>query len=139
MAQWTDEAENIMRERFGKDSLIALATVIAGTPYARTVNAFYDRGAFFILTDARSNKIRQLADNPCAAIAGDWFTGHAKAQCLGALAAPENRAVSEKMRAVFSSWIDNGHSNPEDPNTVILRLELTDGVLFSHGTRYSFP
>lgn len=26
----------------------------------------------------------------------------------------------------------------DDENTIILRIELTDGVLFSHGTRYEF-
>ena len=40
------------------------------------------------------------------------------------------------MRIVFADWIDNGHSNLEDKNTVILRIELTEGVLFSDGTRY---
>ena len=40
------------------------------------------------------------------------------------------------MRIVFADWIDNGHSNLEDKNTIILRIELTKGVLFSDGIRY---
>lgn len=30
----------------------------------------------------------------------------------------------------------NGHINESDHNTIILRIRLTDAVLFSHGTRY---
>ena len=73
MAQWTAEAEQILLERFGKDSLISLATVSKGIPYVRIVNTFYWDGAFYVLTDARSHKMHQLAENPVAAIAGDWF------------------------------------------------------------------
>ena len=38
MAQWSAEAEQILRERFGGDSLISLATTCGGIPYVRTVN-----------------------------------------------------------------------------------------------------
>ena len=40
------------------------------------------------------------------------------------------------LRAVFAEWYDNGHTNEEDSNTCILKIELTDAVLFHHGTRY---
>lgn len=136
MAQWTAEAEQILLERFGKDSLISLATVFKGIPYVRIVNTFYWDGAFYVLTDARSHKMHQLAENPVAAIAGDWFTAHGKAESLGAFSKPENRKIAKYMRDVFSSWIDNGHSELTDPNTIILRITVTDGVLYSHGTRY---
>ena len=58
MAGWSREAEALLRERFGRDNILALATV------------------------------------------------------------------------------DNGHNDFSDENTRILRIRLTDGVLFSHGTRY---
>lgn len=40
------------------------------------------------------------------------------------------------MRVAFSEWIDNGHNNFDDVNTCILRIDLIDGLLISHGTRY---
>ena len=67
----TEETEKILTERFGRDTLIALATESNGTPYVRTVNAYYEDGAFYIITHALSNKMRQLAQNPAAAIAGE--------------------------------------------------------------------
>ena len=32
----------------------------------------------------------------------------------------------------------NGHINEDDPNTIILKIRLTDGILFSNGLRYEF-
>ncbi len=129
------EWERIMRERFGKDSLIALATVEDGVPYVRTVNAYYKNGAFYIVTYGKSNKMRQLAKNPVAAISGEWFSGHGEAADLGFFGNPANAGLAETLIKVFSGWINNGHSDLNDVNTRILRVRLTDGVLFSNGTR----
>lgn len=81
MRKLCSEAEKIMIERFGKDTVIALATVEQEVPYVRKVNAYYEDG---------------------------------------------------------SLWIDNGHNDFDDENTIILCVELTDGLLLSHGTRYEF-
>lgn len=136
MQKLTREIETIMAERFGKDSLIALATVEDGIPYVRTVDAYYDNGAFYVLTYALSNKMTHIEQNPTVAISGDWFTAHGRGSNLGWFGSRENEQTADKMRAVFAEWIDNGHNNFEDENTCILRVELTDGVLFSNGSRY---
>ena len=39
MKKLTKEAETILIERFGKDSILALATTADGMPYVRNVNA----------------------------------------------------------------------------------------------------
>ena len=125
-----------MLERFGGDSLISLATAADNVPYVRTVNTFYEDGAFYVLTYGLSNKMRQIAENPTVAVSGDWFTAQGKGENLGFFGKPENANIANKMRAVFSEWIDNGHNDFSDENTCILCLRLTEGVLFSHGTRY---
>ena len=136
MEKLTSESQKIMNERFGKDNIIALATVEAGMPYARNVNAVYEEGAFYIITYALSNKMNQITKNPTVAIAGDWFTAHGKVINLGYFGKPENKDIAEKLKKAFHTWIDNGHNNFDDENTCILCIQLTDGVLFSHGTRY---
>ena len=78
MEKLTKEAEDILVERFGKDSIIALATTIDEVPYVRNVNAFYADGAFYVLTYGLSNKMKQIEINPIVALAGDWFTAHGK-------------------------------------------------------------
>ena len=130
------EVRTILEERFGHDTLIALATTEDGIPSVRAVNALYEDGAFYIITYAKSRKMRSLAKNPRAAICGDWFTAHGIGENLGHILLPENTATAQKLRTAFAAWYNNCHTNEADPNTVILRIRLTDGILFSHGTRY---
>lgn len=138
MIKRNQEMEQIMTERFGKDTILSLATVENGVPYVRNVDAYYEDGAFYIITHALSNKMRQIAENPTVAVAGEWFTAHGKAVNLGYFGKTENRAAADKLKKAFAAWIDNGHNNFEDENTIILCVELTDGLLFSQGTRYEF-
>lgn len=132
----SEEAKKVMNERFGKDSLISLATIDGEVPSVRTVDGYYEDGAFYVITYALSNKMRQIAKNPIVAISGDWFTAHGKGDSLGYFCKEDNKEIAQKLRKAFAEWIDNGHNNFDDENTIILRIQLTDGVLFSYGTRY---
>ena len=136
MKSWNENAEKIMIDRFGKDTVISLATVENGVPYVRYVDAYYENGSFYTITYALSNKMKHIEKNPIIAIAGEWFTAHGKGVNLGYFGKQENFTIAEKLRAVFSEWIDNGHNDFNDENTVILKVELTDAILLSHGTRY---
>lgn len=138
MSRLNREAEKIMIERFGKDTIIALATVENEVPYVRYVNAYYENGAFYIITHALSNKMKHIENNFTVAIGGEWFTAHGKGINLGYWGREENHRIAEKLKTVFFEWIDNGHNNFDDDNTIILCVELTDGVLLSHGTKYEF-
>ena len=136
MEKLNDTAKQIMNERFGRDNIIALATSENNVPYVRGVNAFYEDGAFYVITYALSDKMKQIEKNPAVALSGEWFTAHGTAENMGWFRKPENAPLAEKLRGAFSDWIDNGHNNFEDENVIILKIKLTYGVLFSHGTRY---
>ncbi len=136
MEKLTAVTKQIMDERFGKDNVISLATSVDNVPYVRYVNAYYEDGAFYVITYALSNKMRQIEKNPIVALAGDWFTATGKGVNLGWFGKIDNKELAEKLRNAFASWIDNGHNNFADENTIILCVQLEQGVLFSHGTRY---
>ncbi|MBE5800400.1 MAG: pyridoxamine 5'-phosphate oxidase family protein [Clostridiales bacterium] len=133
------EMHEVMTERFGKDSLIALATVEGDMPHVRAVNSYYMDGAFYCVTDARSNKMKQIEMNPKVAICGEWFTGHGTGENLGHVLREENRAIMQILRPAFAAWYLNGHVDESDPNTILLRITLTQGALMKHGRRFSFP
>ena len=132
----TPEISAIMDERFGHDNLIALATVEDDSPAVRTVNAYYEHGCVYAVTYALSGKMQHIAKNPQVAICGDWFTARGFGENMGHILLPENAAIADKLRTVFAEWYGNGHTNEADPNTIILRMKLSEGVLFNHGMRY---
>ena len=136
MEKLSMKTETILLERFGGDSIIALATAINNIPYVRSVDAFYENGVFYVLTHGLSGKMKQIEQNPTVAISGEWFTAQGIGENLGYFGKSENLSIASKMRDIFSSWIDNGHNNFDDINTCILRIRLTEGILFSNGARY---
>lgn len=136
MEKLNSETEKIMVERFAKDNIIALATLENGKPSVRNVDAYYEDGAFYVITYALSNKMQQIRINPAVAIAGEWFTAHGEAFNLGYFGKKENQVIAKKLKKAFAAWIDNGHNNFDDENTCILCIKLTDGILYSYGTRY---
>ena len=132
-----ERALAIMDERFGRDRMISLATSVNDLPSVRDVNGYYRDGSFYIITHALSGKLQQIAQNPRVAISGEWFCAHGLAENLGHVLKEENRELILTLRQVFSSWYHNGHVDETDPNTCILRVRLTDAVLFKDGTRYA--
>ena len=134
--KFPQEAKKIMDERFGHDTLLSLATTDQNIPYVRTVNAYYEDRCFYIITYAASNKMKQIDHNPIVAVAGEWVTAHGKGVNLGGVCKKEKHEMAQKLRQAFSEWIDNGHNNFDDENTIILCVQLTEGILFSHGMRY---
>lgn len=136
MEKLTKTTESILSGRFGRDSIVALATSVDNIPYVRNVDAFYENGVFYVLTHGLSGKMKQIEQNPTVALSGDWFTAQGTGVNLGYFGKEENARIALKMKQVFSAWIDNGHNDFEDKNTCILCIQLISGVLFSNGTRY---
>ncbi len=134
--QLTAVTRALMAERFGRDTLLSLATCTDQVPYVRTVNGYYEDGAFYVITYELSNKMRQIEKNPLVALSGEWFTAHGIGENLGYIYSEKNLQTAEKLKTVFAAWYDNGHNDYSDPHTCILRIRLTEGILFSKGTRY---
>lgn len=130
------KALDIMNERFGCDSLISLATLNHGAPSVRIVNSYYKKGSFYTITHALSNKVKHIAICPTVAVCGEWFTANGIGENCGHIRDLKNEDMADTLRTVFAEWYSNGHTDESDPNTIILRIRLTDAVLLSQGTRY---
>jgi len=131
-----DEANKLMTKRFGHDCLISIATIEGTRPYVRTVDGFYEDGAFYVVTYALSSKMKQIMNHPEVAVCGEWFTGHGIGENLGHVLDESHTAIMAKLREAFAAWYGNGHVNENDPNTCLLRVRLTEGVLLNEGTKY---
>lgn len=138
MSEKNEQALSLMTERFGHDTLLSLATIDGNRPAVRIVNSYYEDCAFYTVTYALSNKMKQIEKNPEVAVCGEWFAAHGIGENLGWVRDEKNTEIMSKLRAVFAEWYDNGHTNENDPNTCLLRVRLTDGILFHNGTKYEY-
>lgn len=100
--KFSEKAKEVMDMRFGCDKLISLATVNGGRPAVRTVNAYYEAGAFYVTTHALSNKMKHIRMLPAVAISGDWFTANGVGENLGHILKPENANILDTLRTVFA-------------------------------------
>ena len=82
--------------------------------------------------------MKHISINPVVAICGEWFSGHGKAESLGYIRNEENRVLADRLRKAFDKWYSNGHTNENDTNTIILKIIVTDGILYKDGTRFEF-
>ena len=133
----TNEIQAIMNERFGHDTLLSLATVDSGIPNVRIVNSYYEDGSFYVITYALSHKMKQIKKNSAVAVCGEWFSAHGIGENLGHILKKENEEIADKLRQAFAEWYSNGHTDENDTHTCILRIKLTDGILFHNGVKYN--
>lgn len=132
-----DEAMRVLEEKFGRqDVLISLSTIAqlpnaAGNPVpaARIVDAFYEDGSFYTVTNATSTKMLEIAKNPEVAICFivENFTANGIGENLGWVCDEMNKEIMAKVRPIFANWYDEAN-NDEDTNTCLLRVRLTKGV-----------
>ena len=128
-----------LNEQVGnKDGLISLSTIALepgadgrSRPSARLVNVYYEDGAFYSVSYATSNKMRQIAGNPEVAICVivENFTADGIGENLGWVCDEKNAEIMAKLRNIFAAWYYEAN-NEEDPNTCLLRIRLTRGVWY---------
>jgi uncharacterized pyridoxamine 5'-phosphate oxidase family protein len=129
----------ILNEKFGnyKDNVLGLATIALDLnadgkprPVVRDVDAFYEDGAFYSITYAKSTKIQQIAQNNEVAIAVnfEWFTASGVGENLGWVLKPENAEIRTKLRKAFEKWYDMAN-NENDENCCFLKISLTNGII----------
>ena len=100
------------------------------------MDGYYEDGALYTVTYTLSGKMKYIATHPQAAVCSFWFTGHGTGENLGWVRDDKNAALMEKLRAAFAGWYSNGHVSEDDPNTCILCIRLTDGILIDHDKKF---
>ncbi len=127
----------MLNERFGKDTLLSLATIDGNRPTVRIVDAYFEDGSFYTIVDAKSEKMKQIEKHPIVGLcSNDYFSAHGIVTNLGHIYSDKNLALAAKLKCVFAKWWDNGHSDYNDINTVILQIKLTDAVFYDFETTY---
>ncbi len=133
-----EKGMQLLNETFGgKDNLISLATIArepgangVPRPVVRTIDAYYEDGVFYSVTNAKSNKMLQIAENNEASVGGctEMFTANGIGENLGWALAPENAELRTKLRTTFAGWYDEAN-NEQDQNCCYLAIRLVRGTL----------
>ncbi|NLD92633.1 MAG: pyridoxamine 5'-phosphate oxidase family protein [Fibrobacter sp.] len=134
-----EEGYKLLDEKFGnnKDNIISLATIArepkadgSPRPVVRGVDAYYEDGVFYVTTNAKSNKMLQIAKNPEVSISSstEMFTASGIGENLGWVLDPKNEVLRNKLRTTFAAWYDKAN-NEQDENCCILAIRLTKGTL----------
>jgi general stress protein 26 len=126
-----DEAIGAFAGQFGQDTFLTLTTTDGERMYTRIVNSFYQDGAFYTVTSAASNKMKQIGKTGHVAISCgqpfvSYMSAHGVGENLGHVLAAENAPMMETLRKAFDKWYTHGDVNENDPNTCLLRIRLTD-------------
>ena len=130
---------SILEEKFGnsKDNVLGLATIALEPnangnpcPVVRDVDAFYEDGAFYVVTSGKSTKMQQIAKNNAVAIAVnfEWFTASGIGKNLGWVLKPENAEMRLKLRKAFEKWYDMANDESNE-NCCILKIGMTNGII----------
>lgn len=134
-----EEGLALLDEKFGngKDNIISLATIGRdkndeglSRPVVRGVDAIYENGVFYVTTHGRSNKMKQISENPEVSIASltEMFTASGIGEDLGWVLDPKNSDLRDRLRASFAPWYDSAN-NEKDENCRILAIRLIKGTL----------
>jgi uncharacterized pyridoxamine 5'-phosphate oxidase family protein len=134
-----EEGLKLVEEKFGnyKDNVVSIATIAEepGTegkprPVVRDVDAYYEGGTFYITTNAKSRKMKQIEKNSEIAfsVCNDWFNGVGTGENLGWVLDPQNTEIRLKLRKAFSNWYDMAN-NEKDENCCIMAIHITKGTL----------
>jgi len=134
-----EEGLKLIEEKFGngKDNAVSLATIarepgVNGRPrpVVRDLDAYYEDGVFYVTTNAKSNKMKQIAQNPevSVAVCTEWLTANGIGENLGWVLDPKNAEIRTKLREAFSEWYDMANDE-EDEDCCILAIRLTRGTL----------
>lgn len=117
--------ENIIKERYSQDTVLLIATAMNNVPTVRCVDTFYYDGSFWIVTDLRTNYVKEIQSNENVMISD---AGHnrfwCKASVIGHPLEDKNLAIREVFRKVFHYWYHEVNN------------EALDSVCFIQATPY---
>lgn len=130
-----DRALTVLDELFARDYTFALATARDGAPNVRFVDTYWDGTGFVVVTNAKSQKAREIAANPEVALCNRNYRFRGRARDIGHPLDAQNQALRARLIEVFAPWYF-AHNDEADPDMRYLRVEPTEGFFYKDGVGY---
>ncbi|WMJ77298.1 MULTISPECIES: pyridoxamine 5'-phosphate oxidase family protein [unclassified Sedimentibacter] len=125
----------ILEELFARDYQFALATSNDNIPSVRFVDTFYDDCAFYIVTYAKSKKVKDIEKNPEISMCNKLYRFSGIARNIGHPLLEENHAIRQKLIEVFEPWYF-AHNDENDENMCYVKIELKQGFFYKEDIGY---
>ena len=130
-----EKSLKVLEELFGRDDQFSLATVRGHSPSIRVVDTYYSERAFWIVTYALSNKVKEIEENPNVALCKGFYNFTGKAYNAGHPLEKKNLFIREKLVEAFKPWYF-AHNNEGDENMCYIKVELEKGFFHRDGRGY---
>jgi general stress protein 26 len=129
------EAVQKLLGRFGDNDVVYLATVDAsGAPNLRPVNACFNVDSFYLVTNRRSEKVREIEVNADVALSLETLRTWGYATNLGHPHDPDNKSLGEPLKALSATY--KRRFGAVDDNACVVRITLNNAVYKTDGTEY---
>lgn len=122
----------VMNELFAKDYQFALATTNNSIPSVRFVDTYYDDGCFYIVTYAKSKKVKELEINKNVSLCNKLYSFKGVAYNLGHPLKTQNSEIRAKLISAFEPWYFK-HNNENDESMCYIKVELSEGFFYKDG------
>ncbi|WP_238859477.1 pyridoxamine 5'-phosphate oxidase family protein [Clostridium sp. YIM B02569] len=126
---------NILEVLFAKDYQFALATSNDNISSVRFVDTFYDNGAFYIVSYAKSQKVQEIEKNNKISMCNKLYRFTGIAHNIGHPLLEKNYGIRAKLIKAFEPWYFK-HNNENDENMCYVKIELKQGFFYKDGTGY---
>ncbi|HEY9187326.1 MAG TPA: pyridoxamine 5'-phosphate oxidase family protein [Ignavibacteria bacterium] len=130
-----EKSLKVINELFARDYQFALATINNNMPSIRFVDTYYDNGCFYIVTYAKSKKVKELEINKNVSLCNKLYNFIGVAYNIGHPLKPQNSEIREKLVSAFEPWYFK-HNNENDENMCYIKVELTNGFFYKAGIGY---
>lgn len=130
-----EKSLEVLEELFARDFWFVLATAQEGKPSQRVVDAYYHKGAFWIVTYGKSRKMAEIGQNPNVSLCHEFHIFQGRAYHAGHPLKAENREIREELVRVFAPWYF-AHNDERDENMCYVRVEPQTGFFHKDGTGY---
>lgn len=112
----------VLKDLFARDYQFALATSKENIPSVRFIDTFYDDGTFYSVSYSKSQKVKEVEENPEISLCNKLYRFSGKAYNIGHPLSEENQQIREKLIRVFEPWYF-AHNNESDENMCYVKIE----------------
>lgn len=138
-----DHATTLLDKQLGDDVVVSLATCANNRVTVRNVDGYYKGGALYVITNAKSNKMKQIAQQPNVGLCKNFsrtrpfHEGLLEATGQGEnIGHPRGHTMEPELREVFRSFYGRPVEE-DDPHSCILKINLDTAVIYDGEYRFT--